>query len=80
MKSIELIRYIVWYATQQKIERVELKKLSPEKIKQAREKIKKISKSIKADRRRLAADDNAINEYKDVAYFKFLKALDGDET
>lgn len=61
------------------IEKIQLKKLSPEKINQAREKIKKLSDGLNADRKRLLKSEQEARKYKDESYYKFLEFLDGEE-
>ncbi len=61
------------------IKKVKLKKLSSEKIKLARKKIKQLGEELKADRERLSQDDRETEKYKDEAYYKFIKAIDGEE-
>ena len=61
------------------LEKVQLKKLSPETIKKAREKIKKLSDSLNADRKRLIKSEREAEKFKDESYYKFLNLLDGEE-
>lgn len=61
------------------IEKIQLKKMSSETIKQAREKIKKLSDGLNSDRKRLIKSELEAEKYKDEVYYKFLKLLDGEE-
>jgi hypothetical protein len=61
------------------IEKIVLKKLSPEIIKRAREKIKNLSVGLSADRKKFIEKEQEVDKYKGEAYNQFLKLLDGDE-
>jgi len=61
------------------VEKVQLKKLSPETIKKARKKIKKLSDSLNADRKKMIKSEQEAGKFKDESYYKFLKLLDGEE-
>lgn len=61
------------------IQKVKLKKLSPEAIKLARQKIKQLSDEMDFNRERLIKDEKETKKYKDNAYYKFLEMLDGEE-
>jgi len=60
-------------------ERIQLKRLSAEKIRQAREKIKELSDGLNADKKRLFNNEREAGKYKDESYYKFLEFLDGEE-
>ena len=61
------------------IEKIELKKLSPETIKLAREKIKKLSDGLTTARQLMIKKEHEAEKYKDEAYYQFLELLDGEE-
>lgn len=61
------------------IERVELKKLSPEAIKLARQKIKQLSDEVDTNREDLLRDEQETQKYKDEAYYKFLEQIDDED-
>jgi hypothetical protein len=58
------------------IEKIELKKLSPETIKLAREKIKKLSDGLTSARQLMLKKEHEAEKYKDQAYYQFLELLD----
>lgn len=61
------------------IQKVRLKKLSPDAIKLARQKIKQLGDEMNADRERLIKDEQETEKYKDDAYYQFTEMLDGEE-
>ncbi len=61
------------------IQKVKLKKLSPDAIKLARQKIRQLSDEMNADRERLIKDEQETEKYKDDAYYQFVEMLDGEE-
>ena len=61
------------------IKKIKLNNLSPEAIKSARQKIKQLSAEMTAERKRLIGDERETEKYKDEAYYRFLKKIDGEE-
>jgi hypothetical protein len=61
------------------IKKAKLKQLSPEAIKLARQTIKQLSNEMNIDGKKLIKDEQETEKYKDDAYYKFIKMMDGDE-
>jgi len=61
------------------IQKVKLKKITPEAIKLAREKIKKIGEELKIGKEKLIQDERETEKYKDESYYNFIELLDGEE-
>lgn len=61
------------------MQKVKLKKLSPDAIKLARQKIRQLSDEMNADRERLIKDEQETEKYKDDDYYQFIEMLDGEE-
>jgi hypothetical protein len=53
--------------------------LSIDTINLARQKVKLLSEKMDADRERLVQDDLKVAEFKNEAYWRFVKMLDGEE-